>query len=64
MATSTATFNKLKIYAEKQEKIPSGWALDKNGNETNVPSSVLSLLPLGGYKGFGLSKALENFCLF
>ena len=62
MATSTATFNKVQTYAEKQKKIPIDWALDKNGNETNDPSKVLSLLPVGGYKGFGLSMAMEIFC--
>ena len=62
MATTTATFNKVQAYAEMKEKIPDGWGIDKYGNKTNEPSKVLSLLPIGGYKGFGLSMALEIFC--
>ena len=62
MATTTATFNKVQTYAEKNKKLPPGWAVDKNGKETNNPSKVLSLLPIGGYKGFGLSMAIEILC--
>ena len=62
MATTKATFNKVQSYAEKKEELPSGWALDKNGLATTDPSKVLSLLPIGSYKGFGLSMALDILC--
>ena len=62
MATTTATFNKVQTYAEKKEKLPAGWAFDEYGKETTDPEKVLSLLPIGDYKGFGLSMALEILC--
>ena len=62
MATTTATFNKVQTFAEKNEQLPPGWALDQHGKETTNASEVLSLMPIGGYKGFGLSMALEILC--
>ena len=62
MATTTATFNKIQSFKEKKDKLPLGWALNKSGQETTNPNNVLSLLPIGGYKGFGLSMAFEILC--
>ncbi|SFM15166.1 Ldh family oxidoreductase [Salibacterium qingdaonense] len=50
------------LVAEKEGKeIPDGWALDKNGNETNNPTEAIagSLLPLGGAKGYAMAMAVE-----
>ena len=47
---------------ERDEKIPEGWAIDVDGHETQNPADALtsrSLLPWGGYKGFGLGLAHE-----
>ena len=62
MATTIATFNKVQSFKDKNEKIPDGWGLDKNGVMTTNPENVLSLLPIGDYKGFGLSMSLEILC--
>eukprot|EP01120_Amphizonella_sp_Union-15-10_P006467 TRINITY_DN207_c0_g1_i2.p1 TRINITY_DN207_c0_g1~~TRINITY_DN207_c0_g1_i2.p1 ORF type:complete len:361 (-),score=60.99 TRINITY_DN207_c0_g1_i2:50-1132(-) len=71
MATSTVPVGKVEYYDRKNEKIPSGWAVDKNGRETNDPKEMLEgggLLPLGGseitagYKGYGLASMVELFC--
>lgn len=62
MATTVATFNKVQYFKENNQKIPVGWGVDKDGNDTDDPGLVESLLPIGGYKGFGLSMMVEIFC--
>jgi LDH2 family malate/lactate/ureidoglycolate dehydrogenase len=47
---------------ERGEELPSGWGLDMDGNETREPAKILqsrTLMPWGGYKGFGLGLAHE-----
>lgn len=41
--------------------IPDGWAIDSTGNPTNDPAAALegALLPVGGYKGFGLGLMVD-----
>ena len=46
------------ILAEKRgEPIPTGWAIDAKGNPTQDAKAALegTVLPIGGYKGYGLS---------
>ncbi|KRZ86732.1 Malate dehydrogenase [Trichinella sp. T8] len=71
MATTTVALGKIELAERKGEKIPSSWAADKTGKETNNPSDALSggaLLPLGGmeitggYKGYGLGCMVEILC--
>lgn len=62
MATTVATFNKVQHYKENDRKVPIGWGVDKDGNDTDEPGQIESLLPIGGYKGFGLSMMVEVFC--
>jgi LDH2 family malate/lactate/ureidoglycolate dehydrogenase len=53
---------KLIYYAEQGEKIPPGWGVDKNAQPTSEPKDVLEggwILPIGGYKGFGITLFLE-----
>lgn len=58
-ATSVATFNKIRNFAREGKKLPTGWAADANGNPTDNADDAEQLLPIGGYKGFGLSMAVE-----
>jgi LDH2 family malate/lactate/ureidoglycolate dehydrogenase len=48
---------KIRIYAQKKEKIPEGWAFDKDGLPTSDPEKALEGLiqPIGGFKGIGLA---------
>lgn len=62
MATTVATFNKVQQYKEQGHPIPIGWGVDKIGKDTDDPSRVESLLPIGDYKGFGLSMMVEILC--
>jgi LDH2 family malate/lactate/ureidoglycolate dehydrogenase len=57
MATSVAARRKIIMAAEAKEEIPLGWAVDKSGKPTtdSVAANEGSLLPIGGYKGYGLS---------
>ena len=61
MATSKVAKSKLKVFADKNEKIPLGIALDKNGNETDDPNEAIqgTLLPMADYKGYGLSMIID-----
>ncbi len=50
-------------YARRGEAIPEGWALDGEGRPTADPEAALqgTMLPSGGYKGFGIGLAVELF---
>ncbi|WVN42618.1 Ldh family oxidoreductase [beta proteobacterium MWH-UniP1] len=57
MATTVAAYGKVKIKAQKNELMPEGWMIDKQGQPLLDPkrSTEGLLLPIGGYKGYGLS---------
>jgi LDH2 family malate/lactate/ureidoglycolate dehydrogenase len=61
MATSVVAGSKLGIAIERGEKIPFGWAVDKDGNPTDDPvkGQEGGILPVGGPKGYGLSVMLD-----
>ena len=44
------------------EKIPLGWGLDANGEETDDPSKVNAILPAAGPKGSGLAMVMDVLC--
>lgn len=57
MATTVAAYGKVKSLAQKGEMMPEGWMVDFNGRPLLDPkrSEEGFLLPIGGYKGYGLS---------
>ncbi|QWD69364.1 Ldh family oxidoreductase [Polynucleobacter sp. VK25] len=57
IATTVAAYGKVKVAAQKGDSIPEGWMIDRQGNPITDPkkSSEGSLLPIGGYKGYGLA---------
>lgn len=61
MAISVAARGKIRLAARNGEKIPMGWALGNDGSPTDDPLEALkgSLLPIGGYKGYGLALAVD-----
>lgn len=61
-STSSITFNAVRAAAAAGTILPNGLVADKFGNETNDPNSAFQLMPIGGYKGFGLSMAVDIFC--
>lgn len=63
MATTIVARGKIRLAAKNGEKIPIDWALGPDGQPTDDPSIALagSLLPIGGYKGYGLSMFVDIF---
>lgn len=57
MATSIAANGKIQVAQQRGEPLPVGWAIDRQGNPITDPAKVDQgvLLPVGDYKGYGLS---------
>src|ERR1700730_11236599 len=68
MATSAVAAGKISLAVSRQESIPLGWIVDKDGKPTTDPNQLKeggALLPLGGsegYKGSGLAAIVEILC--
>ena len=60
-ATSVVAKSKFKEYAQKGLQLPDGWALDEKGNPTNDPEEGMRglVLPMAGFKGYGLSMFID-----
>lgn len=63
MATAVVARGKIRLAAKNGEKIPLDWAVGPDGQPTDDPNVALkgSLLPIGGYKGYGLSMFVDIF---
>lgn len=63
MATTVAARGKIRLAAKNGERIPYDWAIGPDGQPTDNPNVALmgSLLPIGGYKGYGLSMFVDIF---
>ena len=61
MATSVVAKGKLLLAIMEGKPIPEGWALDEEGYPTTDPVAADKgvMLPLGGYKGYGLALIAE-----
>lgn len=61
MATSVVAKSKINEYKLGQKPIPEGWALDSDGNPTTDAQTALSglMLPMAGFKGYGLSMMID-----
>ena len=57
MATTNAAYGKVKIKAQRNETMPEGWMMDRQGNALTDPKRANEgfLLPIGGPKGYGLA---------
>lgn len=57
MATSVAAYGKVKTKAQRGEAMPEGWMIDALGRPLTDPRRAEEgfLLPIGGYKGYGLA---------
>ena len=65
LALTTVVRGKIMMAMQKGEKIPEGWALDRNGKPTTDPKEAIeqgSLFPIGGAKGAMLALAFELIC--
>jgi len=57
MATTVAAYGKVKTKALRGETMPEGWMIDASGRPLTDPRRAEEgfLLPIGGYKGYGLA---------
>ncbi len=57
MATTVAAYGKVKAKAQRGEMMPEGWMIDRSGKPLLDPKRAEEgfLLPIGGYKGYGLA---------
>jgi LDH2 family malate/lactate/ureidoglycolate dehydrogenase len=71
MATTAVAYGKIEMALRKDEPIPDGWAIDKEGQPTNDPKEMAdggAMLPLGserergGHKGYCLSAMIDLLC--
>jgi LDH2 family malate/lactate/ureidoglycolate dehydrogenase len=61
MACSAVARGKIRLYADRNEELPPGWALDATGHETTDPDEALEgvVLPMASYKGYGIAFVNE-----
>ncbi len=62
MATTLFNFNKIKQLKEQKLDAPAAVGANSEGIETTDPNEIAMLLPIGGYKGYGLSLMIEILC--
>ncbi len=57
MAPTVAAFGKVRLKAQRGEHMPVGWMIDREGKPLTDPKRADEghLLPIGDYKGYGLS---------
>jgi L-2-hydroxycarboxylate dehydrogenase (NAD+) len=57
MSPTVAAFGKVRLKAQRGEQMPVGWMIDKDGKPLTDPKRADEgyLLPIGEYKGYGLS---------
>jgi len=65
LALTTVVRGKIMMAMRKGERIPQGWALDRDGKPTTDPKEAIergSLFPIGGVKGAMLALMFELIC--
>lgn len=65
LAMTTAVRGRIMMAMKRGERIPEGWALDRNGRPTTDPKEAIergSLFPIGGAKGAMLALIFELLC--
>ena len=57
MATTNTAFGKIRLKAQRNEQMPEGWMIDRQGQPLTDPKRAKEgfLLPIGGPKGYGLA---------
>ena len=57
MAPTVAAYGKVRLKAQRGEQMPVGWMIDRDGKPLTDPKRADEghLLPIGDYKGYGLS---------
>lgn len=55
MAVGVAAWQRVETMRIYGQKLPRGWCLDKDGNETDDPAKAWIMFPAGGTRGYGLA---------
>lgn len=57
MATTNTAFGKVRLKAQRNEPMPEGWMIDRQGRPLTDPKRASEgfLVPIGGPKGYGLA---------
>lgn len=65
LSLTEVTRGKIMLMAKEGKPIPSGWAVDKDGNPTTDAQAALtgSLTAIGGVKGTALALMVEGLCV-
>ncbi|MPZ59834.1 MAG: Ldh family oxidoreductase [Propionibacteriales bacterium] len=60
MATTQASYGRIKVAADRGETMPEGWMVDRRGHPLTDPNRADEgfLIPIGGYKGYGLNLVI------
>lgn len=62
-SASVIAKSEVMAHARRGEALPEGWAKDAEGNPTTDPDAALqggTMMPAGGYKGFGAGLLVET----
>jgi len=64
MANTVVANGKIRTCLREGTPLPDGWAMDREGNPTNDPAAAMNglLMPVGGYKGVGITVMVELLC--
>ena len=62
MATSAVPYNRVVNARREKKPLQPGWALDGRGRPTLDAEAASCLLPLAGYKGYGLALMIDLLC--
>src|SRR5262249_37997340 len=56
-AFSASAHGKIRVYQQRDQALPEGWALDQSGQPTTDPAAAIDglLLPIGDFKGANLA---------
>jgi LDH2 family malate/lactate/ureidoglycolate dehydrogenase len=64
LATTVVARGRIILHAKQDKPLEPGWAFDGKGLPTTDPHAALKglLAPIGGYKGYGISLAVDLLC--
>jgi LDH2 family malate/lactate/ureidoglycolate dehydrogenase len=64
LATTVVARGRIMLHAKQNKPLDPGWAFDDRGMPTTDPHTALKglLAPIGGYKGYGISLAIDFLC--
>jgi LDH2 family malate/lactate/ureidoglycolate dehydrogenase len=64
LATTVVARGRIALHAKQNKPLEPGWALDDCGVPTTDPHLALKglLVPIGGYKGYGLALVVDILC--